>query len=222
MLVVHHLENSRSHRLLWLLEELGQSYEIKHYARDPQTHRAPSALKQLHPLGKAPLLEANGKILAETGAIFGALLDELDQGDLRPTSGEALYQYRYWAHYAESTVMALLLLKLVTGQIAKAPVPFFLRPVVKSIAQRTDENFTDPELKTHLDFIEQHLSDHQWFAGDQFSAADILMSFPVWGLCSRAGAGPAMRAFLAKCEARPAYAAAIARGGDMVPLGNSA
>ena len=217
MLLVHHLADSRSQRLLWLLEELGLPYEIQRYERDPATKLAPPALKALHPLGKAPLLDDDGVILAETGAIFEYVLDTYDTGaHLRPPAGyPARRTFTYWMHYAEGSAMPPLLLKLVFSQMP-ARAPALARPLVKGIAQKALSGFVDPQLKTHFDFIEQSLS-RGWFIGETFSAADIMMSFALEAAANRGldlATHRRISRYLTAIHSRPAYQRALARGGD--------
>ncbi|MEG1453124.1 glutathione S-transferase [Brevundimonas sp.] len=217
MILVHHLADSRSQRLLWLLEELGLDYTIKRYERDPATMLAPSALKQLHPLGKAPLLQDGDLVLAETGAIFEYLLDTYDTGHrLRPPAGSAERRdFTYWLHYAEGSAMPPLLLKLVFSMLPRR-APALVRPLVRSIAAKAQSSFIDPQLKTHFDFIEASLTKGGWFLGSGFSAADIMMSFPLEAAASRghnASLYPATRHYLSAIHARPTYRRALERGG---------
>ena len=218
MLLVHHLADSRSQRLLWLLEELGLPYEIKRYERDPATLLAPPALKALHPLGKAPLLDDKDVILAETGAIFDYVLDTYDAGGhLRPPPGfPARRDFNYWMHYAEGSAMPPLLLKLVFSQMPRR-APALARPLVQGISRKALTGFVDPQLKTHFDFIEHSLMRGGWFVGETFSAADIMMSFPLEAAASRGldrSAYPHIGHYLDAIHARPAYRAALERGGD--------
>jgi len=218
MIVVHHLENSRSQRVLWLLEELGQPYEIKRYERDPVTMLAPASLKAVHPLGKSPVVVTDdGLTLAESGAILETLAERYGQGSLQPAAGspEAV-RYRYWLHYAEGSAMPPLLLKLMFDRIEKAKMPFFAKPIAKGIAQKAKAAFIGPQLKTHLDFMEGELGKSEWFAGSEFSAADIQMSFPLEAAAQRAGlddSRPRLKGFLRRIHARPAYRRALERGG---------
>lgn len=218
MLLVHHLADSRSQRLLWLLEELGLPYDIKRYERDSATLLAPSALKALHPLGKAPLLQDGDIVLAETGAIFEYVLDTYDRGGhLRPLAGSpARRDLTYWLHYAEGSAMPPLLLKLVFS-ILPQRAPALLKPVVKAISRKAMDGFVSPQLKTHFDFIEQTLAKGGWFVGETFSAADIIMSFPLEAAAARGldlGSHPHIRTYLDTIHARPAYLRALERGGD--------
>ncbi|GAB7535826.1 glutathione S-transferase family protein [Burkholderia sp. 22PA0099] len=217
MLTVHHLNNSRSQRVLWLLEELGVPYELKRYQRDPRTMLAPPELRAVHPLGKSPVITDDGLTLAESGAIIEYLIDRYGEGRFAPAPGtpERL-RYRYWLHYAEGSAMPPLLLKLVAQRIAQAPMPFFAKPIARKIAATLQSSFVDPQLKLHLGYIEAELGATGWFVGDAFSAADVQMSFPLEAAASRADTVaqlPAIRAFLERIHARPAYQRALERGG---------
>ncbi|MFT4269102.1 MAG: glutathione S-transferase [Xenophilus sp.] len=217
MLTVHHLDNSRSQRVLWLLEELELPYEIVHYKRDPQTMLAPPELRRVHPLGKSPVVTGDGLVLAESGAILETLTERHGQGRLAPPPGsEAAVRYRYWLHYAEGSAMPPLLLKLVFDQIEKAKMPFFAKPIARAIAGKAKAAFIGPQLRTHLDFMESELGAGEWFVGDTFTAADIQMSFPVEAAQARAGldaSRPRLMDWLQRVRARPAYKRALERGG---------
>ena len=217
MITVHHLNNSRSQRVLWLLEELGVPYEIKHYQRDAKTMLAPPELRKIHPLGKSPVITDGDATIAESGAIIDYLMERYGNGRLAPASGspEAL-RYRYWMHFAEGSAMPPLLLKLVFDRIEKSPVPFFAKPIVKGIAAKTKAAFIAPQLRTHLDFMEGELGKSLWFAGEAFTAADIQMSFAVEAAQARGGldaSRPKLMAYLQRIHARPAYQRALERGG---------
>lgn len=222
-LVVHHLENSRSQRVLWLLEELGVPYDVKHYARNKKTMLAPPELKRVHPLGKSPVITDGGRTVAESGAILEYLVDTYGEGRFRPANGsEDHRKYTFWMHYAEGSLMPPLLLKLVASRIANAPVPFFVRPVTKRIAAQLESSFVDPQLATHFDFVESELAKSEWLAGDTLTAADVQMSFPLEAAVARARGGegrPKIRAFVEKIQGRPGYQRAIARGGAFAILG---
>lgn len=223
MIVVHHLDNSRSQRILWLLEELGVPYEIRRYQRDPQTMLAPSELRAVHPLGKSPVLVDGDLTLAESGAIVEYLGDRYGAGTLIPTHGtpERL-RCNYWLHYAEGSVMPPLLLKLVFHRVQQAPMPFFVRPVAKGVAAKVQDAFVDPQIALHLDYLEGELGKSAWFGGDAFSVADVQMSFPLEVAVARAGLDPGrpkLWAFLERIHARPAYKRAIERGGDYALAG---
>ena len=217
MITVHHLNNSRSQRVLWLLEELGQPYEIVRYERDPATMLAPPSLKAIHPLGKSPVVTVDGLTLAESGAILETLTERSGNGRLAPAPGTAeAARYRYWLHYAEGSAMPPLLLKLVFDRIEKSKMPFFVKPIAKGIADKAKTSFIAPQLKTHLDFMEGELGKSLWFAGEEFSAADIQMSFAVEAARARGGLDatrPRLMAYLDRIQARPAYQRAVERGG---------
>jgi glutathione S-transferase len=215
MIVVHHLNNSRSQRVLWLLEELGVPYEVKRYERDAATMLAPPELRAIHPLGKSPVITDGDQTLAETGAIVEYLVETHGQGRLVPPAGSAeRLRYTYWLHYAEGSAMTPLLLKLVFTALP-ARAPGLLRGLVKAIAAKAQSGFVDPQLKSHIDYWDAELSKSEWFAGPDFTAADIMMSFPLEAAVARAGAAsrPKVVAFLERIHARPAYRRALERGG---------
>jgi len=217
MIVVHHLNNSRSQRVLWLLEELGVAYEVKRYQRDAKTMLAPPELRQVHPLGKSPVISDGDLTLAESGAIVEYLADKYGAGRLAPAPGtpERL-RYTYWMHFAEGTAMPPLLMKLVFDRIEKAPAPFFVRPIARAIAGRAKSSFVQPNIDRHLDYMEGELAKTGWFAGDAFSAADVQMSFPLEASAARGGLDSSrarLTAFLERIHARPAYARALEKGG---------
>jgi glutathione S-transferase len=222
MIVVHHLNNSRSQRVLWLLEELGLEYEIKRYERDRKTMLAPASLRAVHPLGKSPVITDGTLTLAESGAIVEYLVERYGNGRLAPAPGtpERL-RYTYWLHYAEGSAMPPLLLKLVFDRVANGPVPFFIKPVAKAISHRVLTTFVNPQIKQHLDFMEAELEKSRWFAGNEFSAADIQLSFPLEAAAARAGLNtsrPKLVAYLDRIHARPAYQRALERGGEYALL----
>ena len=222
MIVVHHLNNSRSQRVLWLLEELGLPYEVKRYERDPQTKLAPPALRAVHPLGKSPVLTDGDLTLAESGAIIEYLVDMYGHIDpalkLAPERGTPAYlRYRYWLHYAEGSLMPPLLLKLVFDRIEETPMPFFVKPVAQAICTKVKSNFITPQIATHLDFLEAELGRNLWFVDETFSAADVQLSFPLEAAAARGGLNasrPLLMAFLARIHARSAYQRALERGGE--------
>ncbi len=217
MLTVHHLNNSRSQRVLWLLEELSVPYEIERYERDPETMLAPASLKRVHPLGKSPVITGDGNTIAETSAIIEYILDRYGGGRLIPTPGtpERL-RYTYWLHYAEGSAMPPLLLKLIFSRIRKQPAPFLIRPILRQIASRVEKGFVDPQLALHIGYWEEELSKFTWFAGDEFTAADIQMSYPLEAASARIGLDgryPRLQSFLERTHSRPAYRRALERGG---------
>jgi glutathione S-transferase len=217
MIVVHHLNNSRSQRILWLLEELGLAYEIKKYARDPKTMLAPPELRAVHPLGKSPVIQDGDTIVAESGAIIEYLVGRYGNGNLapQPDTPERL-RYTYFLHYAEGSAMPPLLLKLVFDRVENSPAPFFVRPIARAIANKVKDSFVLPQIRQHLAFLEGELAQRPWFAGDDFSAADIQISFPLEAAAARGGLDgkyPKLSAFLERIHARPAWRRALERGG---------
>ncbi|MFW5924542.1 MAG: glutathione S-transferase [Myxococcota bacterium] len=223
MITVHHLEHSRSQRVLWLLEELGLDYEIVRYARDPKTSLAPPELTEVHPLGKSPVITDGDVTVAESGAILEYVIGRYGEGRLKPPEGtEAHRRYVYWMHYAEGSLMPLLVTKLIFNRVETAPMPFFVKPVAKQISKTVKDMYLDPNLERHLAFLEQELGRSEWFAGDELTGADIQMSFPVEGAAARGGLGsarPRLRAFLDRVHERPAYRRALERGGPLEILG---
>ncbi len=217
MIVVHHLENSRSQRVLWLLEELGVPYEVKRYARNTETMLAPPSLRAVHPLGKSPVITDDGRTLAESGAIIEYLVERYGDGRLVPPAGSPeRARYTYWLHYAEGSAMPPLLLKLVFDRVETAPMPFFVRPIARQIAGRAKSSFIEPQIALHLGFMEGELGKSTWFAGDEFTAADVQMSFPLEAAAARGGLAaeyPKLTAFLSRIHARPAYQRALEKGG---------
>ena len=203
-IIVHHLENSRSQRILWMLEELGLPYQIKRYERDRKTMLAPAELKRVHPLGKSPLIEDSddGRMIAETGAIVEYLVEKADGRLGAPAHRDDALRYRFWLHYAEGSMMTPLVLKLVLSR-----VPLMGKAAAKRI---------QPMIDVHLDYVESELAQRPWFAGDEMTAADVMMSFPIEAARKRAGldeSRPATIAWLTKVHALPAYQTALARGG---------
>jgi glutathione S-transferase len=202
MIIVHHLENSRSQRILWLLEELGLPYEVRRYERDSRTMLAPPALKLVHPLGKSPVIEDDGRVIAETGAIVEYLVEKAGGRLGPPANRDAVLRYRHFLHYAEGSMMPPLLALLVIDRLGLLGKPA-RAPVQKM-------------LDAHLDWLETELAGRDWFAGDRFSAADVMMSFPLEASRHRAGLGesrPHLIDWLERIHARPAYAEALRKGG---------
>jgi glutathione S-transferase len=217
MVVVHHLNNSRSQRVLWLLEELGVPYDVKRYERDAKTMLAPRELLAVHPLGKSPVIVDGDVTVAESGAIIEYLVGKYGDGRLVPPAGTPQrLRYTYWLHYAEGSAMTPLLFKLVFDRIATNPTPWPISAIARRIAGTVTTAFIAPNLKRHLDYIESELNAYAWFAGEQFSAADVQMSFPLEIAVSRAGldaSRPKSMAFLERIRARDAYKRALERGG---------
>jgi glutathione S-transferase len=180
MLTVHHLNNSRSQRVLWLLEELGVPYEVRRYERDAQTMLAPAALRAVHPLGKSPVITDGGTTVAESGAIVEYLVERYGQGRLIPPAGSAeRLRYTYWLHYAEGSAMPLLLLSLVFVRMAATPT-WPISVIARGIAAKVRGSFIAPQLRLHFDHVESELARESWFAGAEFTAADVQMSFPLY------------------------------------------
>jgi glutathione S-transferase len=216
MIIVHHLENSRSQRVLWLLEELGLEYRIKLYKRDPATMLGPDSLKKVHPLGKSPVVQDQGKVIAESGAIMEYLIGRYGEGRLiPPPDTDDRLAYTYWLHYAEGSLMPMMLLKLVFDRFAHPPMPLVMRPVAAVIAIGVKAKFVTPRLAQHLDFIEAELGKSTWFAGEELTGADIQMSFPLEAAAARGAVDdrPNILAFVERIHARPAYQEALRRGG---------
>ena len=202
MITVHHLENSRSQRVLWMLEELGLPYQIHRYERDRKTMLAPPELARVHPLGKSPVIEDEGRVIAETGAIVEYLVEKADGKLGPPPHRDAALRYRFFLHYAEGSVMPPLLVKLVLSRV----------PVMGKLAMKRIQ----PMIDRHLDFIEAELTGRSWFAGDQLSAADVMMSFPLEAARARGGLDerrPSTIGWLDRIHARPTYRAALTKGG---------
>jgi glutathione S-transferase len=217
MITVHHLENSRSQRVLWLLEELGVPYTVKLYQRDRKTMLAPPELKKVHPLGKSPVITDGRTTVAESGAIVEYLVGHHGGARLVPAEGtpEKL-RYTYWLHFAEGSAMPPLLMKLVFDKVRTAPVPFFIKPIVKGIADKVTSSFISPNIESQLEFMEAELSKRPWFAGKEFSAADIQMSFPLEAAAAGGGLDARylkLNDWLARIHAMPAYVRALEKGG---------
>ena len=218
MLTVHHLNNSRSQRILWLLEELGVPYEIVRYQRQADM-RAPKELRAIHPLGKSPVVTDNGNVIAESGAIIEYIVETFGHGRLipLPKTPERL-RYTYWLHYAEGSAMPPLVLKLLFS-VMPGRAPVLMRPLVRKVSQALTKMIT-PQLEQHMALWEEELSRHEWFAGSEFTAADIQMSFPLEAALARAGleqGHPKAMAFLKRIHARPAYQRALQKGGPFQP-----
>ena len=217
MIIVHHLNNSRSQRILWLLEELGLAYEIKKYHRNPKTMLAPPELRAVHPLGKSPVITDGGTVVAESGAIIEYLIERDGGGRFVPAPGTPdKRRFTYFLHYAEGSAMPPLLMKLVFDKIETSPMPFFVKPVARSIAKKVKGSFIMPQIQQHLAFLEAELGKSTWFAGEDFTAADIQLSFVIEAAASRGGLDekyPKLNAFIQRIHARPAYQRALERGG---------
>ncbi len=217
MIIVHHLNNSRSQRVLWLLEELGVPYEIKRYQRNAETMLAPPELRAVHPLGKSPVISDGGLTIAESGAIVEYLAGKYGGGKLIPAAGTPEHmRFTYWMHFAEGSAMPPLLMKLIFDRMETGPMPFFVKPIARAIARKGKSGFVQPNIDRLLAFMEGELGKTAWFAGAEFSAADIQMSFPLEAASMRAGLDekfPRLWAFLKTIHARPAYQRALEKGG---------
>jgi glutathione S-transferase len=217
MITVHHLEHSRSQRILWLLEELGLPYEVKRYARDPVTSLAPPELRAVHPLGKSPVISDGDVVVAESGAIIEYLVDKTGSPLKPPQGTPEQRRFTYWLHFAEGSAMLYMIFTLVFERIKRSKMPFFAKPIANGIADKVMSTFVNPNIRQQFDYIEAELAQREWFAGAAFSAADIQMSFVLEAASSRkaldAAKYPKMVAFLKRCHARPAYQRALERGG---------
>ena len=217
MIIVHHLNNSRSQRILWLLEELGLDYEIKKYERDAKTMLAPPELRAIHPLGKSPVITDGDTMVAESGAIIEYLIERYGKGQFIPAAGtpEKL-RYTYFMHYAEGSAMTPLLMKLVFDKVETSPMPFFAKPIAKGIAQKVKQSYIMPQILQHLKYLESELATRTWFAGEEFTGADIQVSFVLEAASARGGLGekyPKLAGFLKRIHTRPAYQRGLERGG---------
>lgn len=225
MITLHHLENSRSQRILWLLEELEADYEIKIYKRDPVTSLAPKSLEKIHPLGKSPVITDGDVTVAESGAIVEYLMDNYSDGRLRPADdAQAKRDYTYYMHYAEGTMMPLLIIALLLNRVDTAKMPFFIKPIAKGITGKIRDSYLDRNLAANMAFMEAELTRKAWFTGAQLTAADIQMSFVLEGLAVSIDLSanfPKMAQFLERCHAMPAYKRGLERGGPY-QLGNRA
>ena len=221
MLTLHHLNRSRSQRVLWLLEELEIPYELVEHERDPKTFLAPPALREIHPLGKSPVVVDGEHTFAESGAILEYLVEQHGGGRLVPKPGtpEAL-RYRYFMHYAEGSLMPPLLVRFICGRVKAAPLPFFIKPIAKKIADGVGQQFVDPNLRRHIDFLDGELEGREWLTGDELTAADIQMSYPMEMLLVRAPEAKGrerITAYVERMRARPAYRRALEKGGPVEP-----
>jgi glutathione S-transferase len=218
MITLHHLNNSRSHRIMWLLEELKLEYVIEFHQRDPKTYLAQDSLKGVHALGKSPVIsdDKTGMILAESGAIIEYLVQTYGK-HLMPEQGSADYwQYLYWMHFSEGSLMPPMVMNLVLSKMKDSPMPFFVKPIAKKIADQIVKQFSGPNIKRSLEFIEDHLSKNTWVCGDQLTGADIQMSFPLEASAARGMVDqyPQILDYVKRFQALPAYQAALAKGGD--------
>lgn len=219
MITVHHLTRSRSHRILWLLEELEIPYQFKIYQRHPVTQTAPPELVKIHPLGKSPVITDGKYTIAESGAIIEYIIDHYGKGQLRPQLGSDDYlKYQYYMHYTEGSLMPPLVLSLIFNMIPKQPMPFFIKPVMKEISRNIHKIYINPQIHLNLKFLESELEKNKWFSGSEFSAADIQISFAIMGVINGLGDNknyPKLRQFIKSIQARPAYKKAIEKGGPV-------
>ncbi|GAB4174502.1 MAG: glutathione S-transferase [Wenzhouxiangellaceae bacterium] len=218
MIIVHHLEQSRSRRVVWMLEELGVEYRVRRYKRDPETRLAPPELKKVHPLGKAPVIRDGDHTLAESAVILEYLARRYGDGQWAPEPDAPNYwAFQYWMHYAEGSLMPPLLLKLVISTLRQPPVPFLVRPITARAADEIDRRFTDRQIELHFSHVNAHLEKQAWFAGDRISAADIQMSFPLEAALEAGTVSaedyPAVAAWIERIQARPAWQRAAKRAG---------
>ncbi len=219
MVTLHHLERSRSHRVLWMLEELGIEYEIKTYKRDPKTLLAPEKLKNIHPLGKSPVITDGDRTIAESSVILEYLVETHGNGRLRPPKDkeEDYWNYQYFLQAAEGSFMPYLFLSFVMSRLSKAPVPLVVRPVGKALSLGLQQKLINPNLKSQFQFLNQHLVENTWLAGDEFSAADIQMSYPLMAAESRSDLKeyPNVVDFLTRLKNRDAFNKALDIGGPV-------
>ncbi len=217
MITLHHLNHSRSQRILWMLEELGAEYEVKHYSRE-KSQLAPEALKKIHALGKSPVITCVDDVVAESGAIIEYLCDKFES-ELKPKKDTPEYQqYKYWLHYAEGTLMSQLLVKGMFDRVKTAPMPFFVKVIARKIADKAINAYSGPNVKTNIAYLENHLANNEWFCGDKITGADIQMSFPMEVIVAREGGNefPNISAWVKKIHGRPAYKKALEAGGKYV------
>ena len=216
MIILHHLEHSRSMRIVWALQELQLDYELKYYRRLPNMS-APRELKRIHPLGKAPILQDEVKTIAESAVILDYLQQHYDSAQqFKPHADDAVIHYDYWMHYAEGSLMPLLVFSLVMDQLGGKKIPRVIRPLTKQFGKQIKKQFSEPRLKDHVTFIEQFLASHPYFAGEHFSFADIQMLFPIQGLLitEQDRSLPNIRAWVARVTAREGYQAAVQKSPD--------
>ncbi len=215
MITLHYLENSRAQRILWLLEEIGVEYEIKHYFRDTVTQLAPAELKQVHPLGKSPVITDGEICIAESAAIVEYLIEKYGNGNLVPKDKKSLLKYREFMHYAEGTIMPFLVFSLIFNKIKTAPMPFFIKPIAKGIADKTMQSFVTPNIEANLKYLDDELTKTGWFAGEKLSGADFMMSFPLEAVAARTNLKENhknLAAYVEKIHQIPSYKRAIEKG----------
>lgn len=221
MLTLHHLENSQSIRILWLLEELGIPYEMKMYDRDKKSGLAPDDYKKVSPLGTAPVITDGDLVLAETNAIIDYILDTYGDGKLRPVVGTSEHvPYLFWYHASQGSFQPLLTTTFVLN-VMVSRAPFFVRPIIGGAVETLNKAFFQPRLTSLLGEIEKQLSKTTWFAGEELTAADIVMGYSMEVAALRAGMEknyPNAKRFLDAMHARPAYKRAVEKDGKYNPL----
>jgi glutathione S-transferase len=221
MIIVHHLQQSRSVAILFFLEELGLDYEVKTYARDSKSNLAPAAYKKIHPLGKSPIVEIDGETYVETAAIMELILETRAPGKLQPAPGHAdRYRYLHWMHAVEGSLMPLLVMGLILGRMEER-APFFAKPIAKALVKAVREGYLGPSLAGQMSWLDTECGRSEWIAGDEFSAADIQLAFPLAAAAARGALSPAhgnIKAYVERLTARPAYQAAMAKAGEMKPV----
>ncbi|BCO17305.1 glutathione S-transferase [Alteromonas sp. McT4-15] len=218
MLTLHHLNNSRSQRILWLMEELEVDYDIAFYQRDSVTNLAPDSLRAVHPLGRSPVLSTPHGAIAESGAIVEYLVNNYAKDVfVTPTEAEALQQYWFWLHFAEGSLMPPLVANLVLEKARqKGSKPFFIKPITDKLVDGILNAYYGPNLAQSLRYVESYLSKNTWFAGDEPTGADVQMIFPLESLVAsgRAKDFAAIQSYVKRVHARPAYKAALEKGGE--------
>jgi len=222
MVTVHHLNNSRSQRVIWLLEELGTPYEVKRYERDAKTMLAPASLRAVHPLGKSPIITDGDKTIAETGAIVEYLIETYGAGRFIPAPNTPdRLRYTYWMHAAEGTAMPPLVMKLIFGEIPKSPqLPFFMRPIARALLGAVTKSYLDPQIAEIISLCDSELAKSPYFAGNDLTGADIMMSFPIEAASARATLTPRLTTYLTTIHTRPAYQRALTTGGPYALMGS--
>lgn len=220
MITVHHLKQSRSHRILWLLEELQIPYHLKTYERDSKAKTAPTELLKIHPLGKSPVITDGEKVVAESGAILEYILENYGKGKLKPIdkAEDDYLKYQYFMHYTEGTLMPQLVLSLIFNMIPKQPMPFFVKPIMKEISRNIHKMYINPQIHLNLNFLENSLADKKWFAGNDFSVADIQLGFAIYSaqsLLKDQFTYPKLKQFLVEIQKRPSYQLALKKGGPI-------
>ncbi|MAA76253.1 MAG: glutathione S-transferase [Salinisphaeraceae bacterium] len=222
MLTVHHLENSRSQRILWLLEEIGLDYAVERYERDPKTMLAPASLKKVHSLGRSPVITDGDEVIAETGAIIDYLIEDKSDGALSPERGTPAWRrYNHFLHYAEGSLMPLLVMKLITSVLGKKPTPLLFRPMGGLVGLGMQKQFIDPRIRQNLEYLDAQLGDADWFVENRLTGADIMLSFPLEASKARGGLAqfPRLIAYVDRFQALPGYQRALERGGPYAILG---